>query len=612
MSIASVVFASPLPQLDRVFDYLVPDSLLGKLQFGNAVKVPFGKSKDGKTGFVVALSDSSEYEGKLQEIVDLVSSHQVLTREQYELVLAVAKRQAAIPGELLSVCLPKRSVRAEANFTKQNLHPKVSVAKRNGQPVLRQFITPGLLDVHLDNHWSHIFVTECESQIELGYSALVVLPDFRDLATFEKALELRGLATVALRQTSGDSVVSRWDKHLRALSEPARIIYGTRSAAFSPANNLGLILVWDDGDDSHHEVSSPYWNTRDVLLQRSELEKVSITFCSHSPSSEIARLIDIGYLKTSAIICDKAVVRVTNSTERLDSESFGLISRTLAEGRPVLVQISNLGFASALACVTCKEIKRCQKCQTALWLDPKKELRCRGCKTSYPQLCICGGKTFRAISQGSHALSEQLARSFPKAQVVHSTGNEALTEVQTGGVLVIATPGAEPNVKGGYAVILLADAQSMLGLPRLRALEQACRKWANAIAHLATNGVAIAVGLTGNLASDLKACDFFAIVKADMLERSELGLPPASRVLSITGSNKNDLVELGEVLNGIPELTHLPTSEQTSVAYSYSIANGALVATEIRRSAALVSNRSKNKLPGQRVLFINMDDNKVI
>jgi len=195
---------------------------------------------------------------------------------------------------------------------------------------------------------------------------------------------------------------------------------------------------------------------------------------------------------------------------------------------------------------------------------------------------------------------------------VHSTGNEALTEVQTGGVLVIATPGAEPNVKGGYAVILLADAQSMLGLPRLRALEQACRKWANAIAHLATNGVAIAVGLTGNLAADLKACDFFAIVKADMRERSELGLPPASRVLSITGNNKNDLVELGEVLNGIPELTHLPTSEQTAVAYSYSIANGALVATEIRRTAAMVSKRSKNKLPGQRVLFINMDDNKVI
>jgi len=612
MPIASVVFASPLPQLDRVFDYLVPDTLLGKLQFGMGVKVPFGNSKAGKTGIVVALAESSAFKGKLQEIEALASNHKVLTKEQYELVLAVASRQAAIPGELLNVCLPKRSARAEANFKQSIQQSEDSGTMQSELPVLRQYITPGLLDIDVENHWSRIFVSACEKQIESGRSVLVVLPDFRDLAIFEEALAIRGLQSIALRQTSGDSVVVRWNNHLRAVSEPARIVYGTRNVAFSPAKDLGLILVWDEGDDSHHEQSSPYWNTRDVLLQRSELEGVSITFSSHSPSSEISRLVEIGYLQASSVNSTKAIIRVTNSTERLDSESFALISRTLAENRPVLVQIANLGFASALACVSCKEIKRCDVCQTALWLDPKKELRCRGCKTSYPQLCSCGGKTFRAISQGSHALSEQLARSFPKAHVVHSTGSDALTQVETGGVLVIATPGAEPSIKGGYAVILLADAQSMVGLPRLRALEQACRKWANAIAHLSNDGIAIAVGLSGNLAIDLKACDFSAIVKADMLERSELGLPPASRIVSISGKNKNDLIELAEDLNEIPELAQLPTSEQSTVAYSYSIANGAMVAAEIRRITALVARRSKNKLPGQRVLFINMDDNKVI
>jgi primosomal protein N' (replication factor Y) len=612
MQVASVVFASALPALDRVFDYLIPESLVGKVEFGHAVKVPFGSSKTEKTGYVIGLSDTSTFEGKLLEVLELVSPNQVLTREQFELVSAVAKRQAAIQGELLSVCLPKRSARADAKYSQPSSDTKNPYPKKIEPEVQRNYLIPGILDEDSDSHWSQLFIEECKGQLDLGHSSIVVLPDFRDLATFEEALAKAGMENIALRQTSSDSVVERWNHHLRAVAEPARIIYGTRNASFSPAKDLGIILVWDDGDDSHHEQGSPYWNTRDVLLQRSELENVSITFSSHSPSSEISRLIEIGYLKAISKRQLEPLVRIADSTERLDSESFALISKTLSEGKPVLIQISNLGFASALACVSCKEIKRCRECETPLWLNPSRELRCRNCKRTYEQICACGGKSFRAISQGSHALTEQLTRSFPKAKVLHSSGAEVLTRVDPEGVLVIATPGAEPSVNGGYSVILLADTQTMVGLPRLRALEQACRKWANAIAHLSTRGIAIAVGLTGDLASDLKSCDFQKIVRADMLERSELGLPPSTRIVSITGKNILDVREAASQLESVAELTLLPSSDSTTAAYLFSIANGAAVATEVQKIVSEVSKRSKHKLPGQRVLFINMDDNKVI
>jgi hypothetical protein len=100
-----------------------------------------------------------------------------------------------------------------------------------------------------------------------------------------------------------------------------------------------------------------------------------------------------------------------------------------------------------------------------------------------------------------------------------------------------------------------------------------------------------------------------------MLERSELGLPPSCRILSVTSKNHNDAVAVKSKLNELNELTDLtsvPTANSTTVAYSYSIANGGRVATDVRQIVESISKASKHKLPGQRVFFINMDDNKVI
>lgn len=613
MQVASIVFSSPLPQLDRQFDYLIPENLVEEIRFGVAVKVPFGSAKSLKTGYVIEIGESTSYEGKLEQVSNIVSPNVVFTREQYELAKVVAQRQAGIVGELLSVCIPKRSARAETKHqgTQQSDLEQQTVNAREST-VHREFITPGLFETEKSNHWTQLFIERSRDVLARGESVLVVVPDFRDLEVFEEAIHSAGLGDFAFRQSSADSTGDRWSNYLSALNNTGIIVYGTRVTCFAPCKNLGLILVWDDVDESHHEQSSPYWNSRDVLLQRSELESVSITFCAHSPSSEVSRLIELGYLVHKDISTTKPLIRTTDSSERLDTESFSLVSKYLADNRPVLIQIANLGFASALSCLSCKEISRCTSCQTALWLDPEKRMRCRNCKVLYEQLCGCGGKSFRAISQGSHAIAEQLSRSFPKVNVQRSTGLDRITKVDAQGTLVIATPGAEPSVQGGYALIVLADAQSMVGYPKLRALEQASQRWANALAHLSPTGVAVAVGISRELARSLKAGDFSEIVRLDMLERAELNLPPASRIVSITAKNRTDAEVVANKLASIPALTSLPTGETNRVAYSYSIANGGRVASDVRQIVNAVSKLSKNKLPGQRVLFINMDDNKVI
>ena len=609
MRVASVVFASPLPQLDKEFDYFIPTDLEASIQFGSLVSVPFGKSKTTKTGYVVGIKNESEFSSELASVSSVESSLQLITPEQYELCKAIAKRQAGLVGELLSTAVPKRSVRAEKNFA-YSASKTQNPAQSN--QVSRSFVLPGLLDVDQEVHWSTLFAKKAAEHISKGEGVLVVVPDFRDMEVLERAIHLSGLEEKAVRISSEDSLTQRWVAHLRATSGIPLITYGTRGAIFAPSANLGAILIWDDGDDSQTEQSSPYWNTRDVALSRSELEHCEIVFASHSPSAEVARLIEIGYLKYQDTQLQTPPVRISETAERLDEETFALISRTLSDNKPVLIQVANLGYASAIACLKCKEIRRCSTCQTALWIDPTKTARCRSCKQSYSAQCSCGGSSYRPISLGSKALTDQLSRSFPNATVLHSSGAERVTNIERKGILVIATPGAEPWVEEGYELILFADSLNMVGLPRLRALENACSKWANALAKCSETGLGIYVGISGRLADQLRSSNFVGIVRDDAVERMEIGLPPASRTLNISSANKNDLSDLRERLQiELPE-ARLISETATNIAYTYAIATGSETAEKVVRITAELSRASKKRKPGQRVFFVNMDDNKVI
>ena len=101
-----------------------------------------------------------------------------------------------------------------------------------------------------------------------GRGAVVVVPDYRDLDRVESALlELLPAGDVA-RLTADDGQTPRYRSFLRVLSGAAGVAVGTRSAAYAPVPNLGLVVCWDDGDDLHIEQRSPYAHTREVLLLR--------------------------------------------------------------------------------------------------------------------------------------------------------------------------------------------------------------------------------------------------------------------------------------------------------------------------------------------------------
>ncbi len=617
--IAAVRFASPLPQLDREYDYLIVVGM--SLEVGSLVEVPFGSGKKAKSGVVVELKEDSSHKGELGSITQVLSIHPQTSAKILELCNQVAQRQASTVGEILAAALPKRFVRVEKNISPlAKLESAVSTGGSELAEALlkakRVHYTPQLIASSDDvPSWALDFANAAKRELQAGKSSLVVLPDYREVRHFELALEHLGLSEFSLKHVSTDNGSARYGNHLLAQISCA-INYGTRTACFSAIKALALIMLWDDGDESHIEQSSPYWNSRDVLLQRQQVEDTHLVIASHSPSAESLRLIDLNYLVALRAKGTKPLVRITDSFTRLDDETFALVSKCLSDGKPVLVQIANLGWASAIACSSCKELRKCPRCQSGIWIDPSGMYRCRNCKQSaLLPLCTCGGANTRPIRIGASAIADQFRRSFPNTTILESNGDNPLLSTTASGVLVVATPGAEPDVVGGYDLIVIADAAQMIGAPRLRALEKAVGSWANAISLASKQSLVIFVGLSGVIADQIKDLDFEAIVSGDFQDRLSLGLPPSTRLASVISSNLADFNLLREGLEKsamFDRLRFLPSADKFCLVLDYQYSDGAELANLLRSLTNLLTAQSKHKRPGERVYRINMDDSKVI
>jgi hypothetical protein len=208
-----------------------------------------------------------------------------------------------------------------------------------------------------------------------------------------------------------------------------------------------------------------------------------------------------------------------------------------------------------------------------------------------------------------------MQRSFPDATVMRSNGENRLTKVTGQSIIVVATPGTEPEIEGGYSVILIADASRMIGAPRLRAAEQSIGRWANAISLAGKSSVVVFVGIREGLADRMRGLDFLGAIRDDYADRAELALPPQTRIASVTSSSNTDHSRLLTQLESIiPEgkTRSLAVDQKNTLVLDYSYGFGLELAKILSDATQKLAKTSKSKKPGERVYRINMDDSKVI
>jgi len=583
--VARVLVDLPLAHLDRPFDYLVPVKLDDQVTDGSRVRVRFaGQLVDG---FVVERVDRSEHPGRLAPLQRAVSPEPVLAPEIATLSGTVAARYAGTRSDVLRLAVPKRHAAAEKQPPRAPADPPAFDA-----PAARLCWSPyeggetflAALADGADPHavwtalpgpdWPAALAHAAAATARSGRGTLLCVPDRRDVDLVDAALTKVLGPDRHLVLTADLGPAARYRAFLAVRRGAVRIVLGTRAAAFAPVHDLGLVALWDDGDDLHAEPRAPYPHTREVLLLRAEQQRCAALVGGFSRTVEGAYLVDTGWAR--ALSPDRATLRdraprvsITGATDRelerdpaarsarLPRSAYEAIRDALRRG-PVLLQTPRRGYLSSLACDQCRAPARCPACIGPLW-QPRSHTppTCRWCATDQPTWTCpeCGGHGLRAPALGEARTAEELGRAFPGVPVRTSAGDRVVATVGAEPALVVATPGAEPVAEGGYSCVALLDTWLMLARPDLRVAEESLRRWLNAAAlarPASEGGQVVAVGDPGIPALQaLVRWDPAGFARREMDERRSAHLPPASRLATLTGPDA-DLADALEQLRTPP------------------------------------------------------------
>ncbi|CAN5386369.1 primosomal protein N' [soil metagenome] len=659
---------SLLPQLDRLFDYRIPQHLVSEAKPGVRVKVPLRSAGRVSRGYIVDVTDDAGYPGTLSDVDEVVSAVPVLTPDVWHLVRRVADRAAGNASDVVRLAVPPRQVRVEKAWVARLPEAGAKAEKTSSSsPPAVAASTPiegygsGVVERALQHNarialtavptvtqaaggewvgtWAGTMAAMAAFTLGLGRSSILVVPDYRDQEQLETAL--RGLvdddaiARVDARQSNSE----RYANFLTCLEPRPLVIVGNRSACYAPAHNLGLIALWDEGDPLHNEPLSPYVASRDVALIRQEQSGAALAFLSHSPSTFVQRLVDVRFVEEIPQN-PRFLPHVVPTSSQASTDRFAQFARiptaawnaarTALETGPVLVQVARPGYAPVLACAGCAKPARCLVCEGPLQAASRSATpACGWCGAIAArwQCQYCQGTAFRLIGNGSARTAEDLGKAFPKTRVIVSDGSRSLGEVRGAPALVVATRGAEPVAAGGYHAVLLLDGERMLARESLTVAEDCLRWWSNAIALAAPRAPAIIVGVGGELARTLVTWQQARFASTELADRRRLRFPPAVRVATVRGTAESvasAVKELHDSVHGVDSakidvLGPVPDEGdfvRSIVRFDYSV--GASVAATLR--AAVIRNAANRRKPAGRpanyrtppTLRVRFDDTEIL
>ena len=564
-SVAKVAVDLPLANHDRPFDYLVPEALDAEAVPGARVKVRFaGQLRDG---FILERTGPGE-RVDLSTLHKVVSSEPVLASGVIALVRAVADHYAGGFADVVRAAVPPRHAATERAGAP--VHPAPVLADRSGplggypgaggflealasggRPRAAWTVLPGPGPA---GNWAAGFVEAAAATLAAGRGALLLAPDARHLTLLTEAAAARfGRGSFAVLAADAGPA-ARYRNFLAASRGGVRLVLGTRAAVFAPVADLGLVALWDDGNDAWAEPHAPYWHAREVVAMRAHLDGCGLLLAAHGRTAEVQQLVARAWLATIQLppVDTRRLAAAVRSSApdshrdphagvaRLPHDAFTVVRAGLAAG-PVLVQVPRSGYLPVLVCVTCRSAARCPACGQALTDTGGAGPACTWCGPLLRRwrCAECGDARLRTPVVGVSRTAEEFGKAFPGTPVLQASADHPLAAVGDFPALVLATPGASPPAAGGYAAALLLDAELMLGRPDLRAGEEALRRWlaVTALVRPAVEGGTVMLVADGAIreVQALLRLDPVGYAERELADRAAAGFPPALKLLTVEG-----------------------------------------------------------------------------
>ena len=523
-AVAKIAVSAAPYWIDKPYEYAVPDDLLGRVQPGIRVAVPFSAGNRRSEGIVLALSNKAEYE-KLKDISEVLDTEPVLTQQQIQLALFMRERffctvydavRAILPAglwfdrdgrrrvsdktvETIRLTVPAREaldvaeamqkhalaqariLRELAPYGEMPLRelllftgcerktvkklistglaesikrevfriPEFSAGDRLKIPVLndeQQSAFEGLdmlassgkaavslLEGVTGSGKTSVYIRLIDAVLKRGKSAILLVPEIaltpQMLYTFSSYFG-DDIAVLHSSLSPGE----RYDEWKRLKTGRAHVAIGTRSAVFAPVDNLGIIIIDEEQEDTYRSENNPRYDARDVAKYRCFKNSCLLVLGSATPDLVSRYCAESGRYSRFVLrrrynemkLPEVKIIDLKNELRRGNEGSISVPLRTellenLERGEQSILFLNRRGAHKLVTCGECGFVYKCPHCSVSLtYHSVNRRLICHYCGYTrrVDEVCPDCGGILKYIGAGTQLVEEELHSLFPGTEIL--------------------------------------------------------------------------------------------------------------------------------------------------------------------------------------------------
>jgi primosomal protein N' (replication factor Y) len=281
---------------------------------------------------------------------------------------------------------------------------------------------------------TEVYMETIETVLSKGRQVIVLIPEIAlTYQTVKRFYERFGdrVSIMNSRLSQGE----RYDQMVRAKNGEVDIMIGPRSALFTPFQNLGLIVIDEEHENSYKSDTIPKYHARETAIARAKMERASVILGSATPSIEsYQKAVSGEYVlweltqrakEGSAI----AKVHIEDLREELKAGNRSLFSRRLRtmmqerleKGEQIMLFLNRRGYAGFVSCRSCGHVLKCPHCDVSLTEHRGQKLVCHYCgyQIPTPKVCPeCGSPYIGGFGTGTQKVEAMVRKEFPEARIL--------------------------------------------------------------------------------------------------------------------------------------------------------------------------------------------------
>ena len=289
-----------------------------------------------------------------------------------------------------------------------------------------------------------VFIKLVGEVLKSGKSALILVPEI-SLTPQTIAIFKGFFGDNAAVIHSGLSMSKRTEEYKRIRNNQARIVVGTRSAVFAPLDNIGLVVIDEEGEHTYKSERAPRYHVRDVAKQRCFKHNALLLLASATPSMDSYRkaksgtytLLELtnrysGNALPAVSIIDMKLEHAMGNKGNFSEALLNALRQNLEKGEQSLILLNRRGYYTYVCCIACGEVSMCPHCCVPLTYHKTGDsLSCHYCgflSRNNDKCGKCKSRFIRSTGTGTQRIEDELAELFPTAKILRMDADTTMTK----------------------------------------------------------------------------------------------------------------------------------------------------------------------------------------